>query len=466
MASISDVSLERGLPASVEAERSILGAILLDNHSYNEAAEKLRSEDFSLDSHRRIYSRMAELIDAHRAVDIVTLAEELARRKEVEAVGGVAYLASLTEGLPRRPSIEEYVRIVKDKSLSRQLIGICNTAITRAADQSDEALVVLDAAESGLLEVSERGITRGFAGIPEIVRDSFGTIDNLYAQQKEVTGLATHYTQFDKMTSGLQASDLIIIAARPSMGKTAWAINIAENAAVRDGKIVAVFSLEMSKESLLRRMLASQALVSMQKIQTGFIPKADRGKLMEALERLAESKIFIDDTPAIALSEMRAKARRLQRQQGALDLIVIDYLQLMSASSFGVGAKRYENRNQEVSAISRGLKALAKELRVPVVALSQLSRASEQRGGDKKPMLSDLRESGSIEQDADVVAFIHRDSYYNKDENGDEDPDSKNKAEIIIAKQRNGPTGSVHLAYLAECTRFENLAFGEGPGEY
>jgi replicative DNA helicase len=466
MASLSDVSLDRGLPASVEAERSILGAILLDNHSYNEAAERLRAEDFSLDSHRRIYARMAELIDGRHAVDIVTLSEELARRKEVEAVGGVAYLASLTEGLPRRPSIEEYVRIVKDKSLGRQLIGICSTAITRAADQSDEALTVLDAAESGLLEVSERGITRGFAGIPEIVRDSFGTIDNLYAQQKEVTGLATHYTQFDKMTSGLQASDLIIIAARPSMGKTAWAINIAENAAVRDGKVVAVFSLEMSKESLLRRMLASQALVSMQKIQTGFIPKADRGKLMEALERLAESKIFIDDTPAIALSEMRAKARRLQRQQGGLDLIVIDYLQLMTAATLGAGARRYENRTQEVSAISRGLKALAKELRVPVVALSQLSRASEQRGGDKKPMLSDLRESGSIEQDADVVAFIHRDSYYNKDENGEEDPDSKNKAEIIIAKQRNGPTGSVHLAYRADCTRFENMAFGDAPGEY
>ena len=237
MASLSDVSLDRGLPASVEAERSILGAILLDNPSYNEAAERLRAEDFSLDSHRRIYSRMAELIDAHRAVDIVTLWEELARRKEGEAVGGVAYLASLTEGLPRRPSIEEYVRIVKDKSLGRQLIGICSTAITRAADQSEEALTVLDAAESGLLEVSERGITRGFTGIPEIVRDSFGTIDNLYAQQKEVTGLATHYTQFDKMTSGLQTSDLIIIAARPSMGKTAWAINIAENAAVRDGKV-------------------------------------------------------------------------------------------------------------------------------------------------------------------------------------------------------------------------------------
>ena len=458
MATFSDVSLDRGLPASVEAERSILGAILLDNHAYNEAAEKLRAEDFSLDSHRRIYGRMSELIDAQRAVDIVTLAEELARRKEVEAVGGVAYLASLTEGLPRRPSIEEYVRIVKDKSLARQLITICGGAITRAIDQSEEALTVLDAAESGLLEVSERGITRGFAGIPEIVRESFGSIDNLYAQQREVTGLATHYTQFDKMTSGLQPSDLIIIAARPSMGKTAWAINIAENAAVRDGKVVAVFSLEMSKESLLRRMLASNAMVSMQKIQTGFIPKADRGKLMEALERLAESKIFIDDTPAIALSEMRAKARRLQRQQGHLDLIVIDYLQLMTASSAGAG-RRPENRTQEVSAISRGLKALAKELRVPVVALSQLSRASEARGGDKKPMLSDLRESGSIEQDADVVAFIHREEYYDRD-----NEDVKGKAEIIVAKQRNGPTGSVHLAYIADYTRFENLASGDSGG--
>src|SRR5580693_745965 len=330
MASLSDVSLDRGLPASVEAERSILGAILLDNHSYNEAAERLRAEDFSLDSHRRIYSRMAELIDAHRAVDIVTLWEELARRKEGEAVGGVAYLASLTEGLPRRPSIEEYVRIVKDKSLARQLIGICNTAITRAADQSDEALVVLDSAESGLLEVSERGITRGFAGIPEIIRDSFGTIDNLYAQQKEVTGLATHYTQFDKMTSGLQSSDLIIIAARPSMGKTAWAINIAENAAVRDGKIVAVFSLEMSKESLLRRMLASQALVDSQKIQKGFLLREDQQKLTLALEQLAESRLFIDDTPGISLTEMRAKARRLRQMSGSLDLVVVDYLQLMT----------------------------------------------------------------------------------------------------------------------------------------
>ena len=466
MATTPDIAFERGLPASIDAERSILGAILLDNHSYNEAAEKIRADDFALDSHRRIFSRMAELIDAGRAVDIVTLAEELAKRKEVEAVGGVAYLASLTEGLPRRLSIEEYVRIVKDKSLLRQLINICSTAITRAADQGEEALEVLNAAESGLLEVTERGITRGFASIPEIVRDSFGTIDNLYKEGREVTGLATHFIDFDRMTSGLQTSELIIIAARPSMGKTAWAINIAQNAAVQSGKVVAIFSLEMSKESLLRRMLASQALVDSQKIQKGFLLREDQQKLTHALEQLAESKVFIDDTPGISLTEMRAKARRLRQMNGALDLIVVDYLQLMTASSVGPGTKRYENRTQEVSAISRGLKALAKELNVPVIALSQLSRASEQRGGDKKPMLSDLRESGSIEQDADVVAFIHREAYYNRDENGQPDPDTENKAEIIIAKQRNGPTGSVHLAYLSKCTRFENLAYGQDGGDY
>jgi replicative DNA helicase len=468
MATTPDIAFERGLPASIDAERSILGAVLLDNHSYNEAAEKLHADDFALDSHRRIFSRMSELIDAGRAVDIVTLAEELAKRKEVEAVGGVAYLASLTEGLPRRISIEEYVRIVKDKSLLRQLINICSTAITRAADQGEEALEVLNAAESGLLEVTERGITRGFASIPEIVSGSFGTIDNLFKEgQREVTGLATHFIDFDKMTSGLQKSELIIIAARPSMGKTAWAINIAQNAAIQGSKVVAIFSLEMSKESLLRRMLASQSLVDSQKIQKGYFTGEDQRKLTVALEHLVESKMFIDDTPGISLTEMRAKARRLRQMNGALDLIVVDYLQLMTAAPVGAsGAKRYENRTQEVSAISRGLKALAKELQVPVIALSQLSRASEQRGGDKKPMLSDLRESGSIEQDADVVAFIHREAYYNRDENGQPDPDTENKAEIIIAKQRNGPTGSVHLAYLSKCTRFENLAYGQDGGDY
>ncbi len=465
MATTPDIAFERGLPASIDAERSVLGAVLLENHCYNEAAERIKPEDFALDSHQRIFARMGELIDSGRAVDLVTLTEELARRKEVEAIGGVAYLASLTEGLPRRISIDEYVRIVKDKSLLRQLIGICSSAITRAADQSDDALDVLNAAESALLGVTESGITNGFAGIPEIVRNSFGTIDDLYKQGKEITGLATHFTEFDRMTSGLQPSELTIIAARPSMGKTAWAINIAQNAAVYGDKVVAVFSLEMSKESLLRRMLASQALVDSQKIQKGFLLKEDREKLAVALEALTEAKIFIDDTPAISLTEMRAKARRLRQIQGGLDLIVIDYLQLMGATPGGTASKRFENRTQEVSAISRGLKALAKELKVPVVALSQLSRASEQRGNDKRPILSDLRESGSIEQDADVVAFIHRESYYNRDENGQPDPETEGKAEIIIAKQRNGPTGSVHLAYMSKCTRFENLAHG-GEGEY
>jgi replicative DNA helicase len=334
-----------------------------------------------------------------------------------------------------------------------------------AADQSQEALDVLNSVSNRLMEISDHAITGGFSDIGDIVKSSFGSIDKLYEQGREVTGLATHYTEFDRMTSGLQDSELIIIAARPSMGKTAWAINIAQNSAVRDGKVVAVFSLEMSKESLLRRMLASEALVNSRKIQTGFLPKEDKGKLMAALERLVESKMFIDDTPGITLAEMRAKARRLKQQEGRLDLIMIDYLQLMTGSA-GPGKKGFENRNQEVAAVSRGLKALAKEMKIPVIALSQLSRASEQRGGDKKPMLSDLRESGSIEQDADVVCFIHRDSYYNKDENGDEDPESKGKAEIIIAKQRNGPTGSVHLAYLSDYTRFENLSSGDYGGGY
>ncbi len=462
MATTPNIQFERGLPAAIDAERSILGAILLDNHSYNEAAERISTSDFALDSHRRIFMRMAELIDGGRAVDYITLRDILSKYKEIEAIGGVAYLASLTENLPRRVSIEEYVRIVKDKSLLRQLILVCSEAITQAADQGDDALDVLNSAESKLLEVTEHGVQRGFASIPEIVRGSFGSIDQLFAEgSREVTGLETHFTEFDRMTSGLQKSELVIIAARPSMGKTAWAINIAQNAAIRSAAVVAVFSLEMSKESLLRRMLASEALVDQQKIQKGYTSREDQEKLTEALERLTEAQLFIDDTPGISLTEMRAKARRLRQMHGKLDLIVIDYLQLMTGGAGGApGKKGYENRTQEVSAVSRGLKALAKELDVPVIALSQLSRASEQRGGDKKPMLSDLRESGSIEQDADVVAFIHRESYYNKDENGQPDPETEGKAEIIIAKQRNGPTGSVHLAYLSKCTRFENLAFG------
>jgi replicative DNA helicase len=442
------------MPANVEAEKTILGAILLDNAAHAEAAEKLDSEDFSLDSHRRIFLRMSELMNAQRAVDIVTLAHELALYKEVETVGGVAYLASLTEGLPRRPVIEEYIRIVKDKSLLRKLMGICSMAIARAADQSESALEVLGAAEAQLMEVSEKGITHGLESLDEIVQHSFGSIDNLYKQSREVTGLATDFTEFDRMTSGLQKGELIIIAARPSMGKTALAINIAQNAAVNHSAIVAVFSLEMSKESLLRRMLASQAWVDQRKLQTGFLGREDHGKLQNALGQLVEARMFIDDSAGISLAEMRAKARRLKQNNGGLDLVIVDYLQLMSATVPSSGKRSYENRTQEVSAISRGLKALSKELDVPVVALSQLSRASERRGDDKRPLLSDLRESGSIEQDADVVAFIHRDSYYNRDEEmSDAD---RAKSEIILAKQRNGPTGTVHLNFISRFTRFDN----------
>src|SRR3984885_9068024 len=315
-----------GLPASIVAEKAILGAILLNNGHYQEAAGRIAAADFLLDSHRRVFLRMGELLSESKSVDIVTLAEQLQRNKELSVIGGVAYLASLTEGLPRRLSIEEYVRIVKDKSLLRQFISICSGGIAHATDQSDSAIDVIGKTKSLLIEVTEKGITRGFAGIPEIVRDSFGTIDNLYKEGREVTGLATHFDEFDRMTSGLQKSELIIIAARPSMGKTAWAINIAQNAAVRGAHTVAVFSLEMSKESLLRRMLASEALVDSQKIQKGFLLREDQQKLSEALERLVEAPIFIDDTPGISLTEMRAKARRLRQSRGSLDLIVIDYL--------------------------------------------------------------------------------------------------------------------------------------------
>jgi len=394
---------------------------------------------------------MVDLMALGHAVDLITVMDALTKRRELDAIGGAAYLAFLTEGIPRNPNIESYVRIVKDKSLLRQLLSIFNEGMAAAADQTEDATKVLNDVEVRLAEVADSAIQRGFSNIPEIVASSFGSIDALYEQGREVTGLATHYIEFDKMTSGLQNSELIIIAARPSMGKTAWAINIAQNCAVKDQKVVAVFSLEMSKESLLRRMLASEAMVGSRKLQTGFIPREDKGKLIAALDRLMNSKMFIDDTPGITLAEMRAKARRLRQQEGALDLIVIDYLQLMTGSS-GTSKKQFENRTQEVSSISRGLKALAKELGVPVVALSQLSRGSEQRTGDKKPLLSDLRESGSIEQDADVVAFIHREEYYDR-----ENEDIKGQAEIIIAKQRNGPTGTVKLAYLADFTRFENL---------
>ena len=452
---ISDYALASSLPANVEAERSILGAILLDNFSYNQAAEHLRPEDFSLDSHRRIYTRMVDLAESSRPIDMITLVEELDRRKELEAIGDVGYISGLVDGVPDRPSIEHYIKIVRDKALLRGLIHAANAAIVRAGEQGDAAEEILNDAEAAIFQLSEKRIGRGFMGVQEIVKESFGSIDALLQRGQRITGLATHYTDLDEMTSGLQRSDLVIIAARPSMGKTAFAMNIAENAAIEDQKVVGMFSLEMSREALLLRLLCSKARVDSHKMRTGSLWRDDMDKVVRAMDQLAQAPIFIDDTPGISLSEMRAKARRLQQSQGGLDLIIVDYLQLMSG-----GSRRYENRTQEVSAISRGLKALAKELKVPVVALSQLSRAPESRGGDHRPQLADLRESGSIEQDADVVAFIFREEVYKPDE-----PELDGIAESIIAKQRNGPTGRIKLAFIKNSTRFESMAEGMSPPE-
>src|SRR5437762_2190423 len=444
----TDYNLVSSLPANIEAERSILGAILLDNLSYNQAAEHLKPEDFLLDSHRRIYSRMVDLADSSRSIDLITLAEELGRNSELETIGGAAYVTGLLDGVPDRPSIEHYIRIVRDKSLLRWLIHTAIAAIARASEKGDSAEEILNDTEAQIFQLSEKRIGRGFMGVSEIVRESFGSVDALLQRGRRITGLETHYPDLDEKTSGFQKSDLIIIAGRPSMGKTSFAMNIAENAAIQDAKTVAVFSLEMSKEALLQRMLCSVARVDAHKFRTGSLWQDDIRKIAQALENLSQAPIFVDDSPGITVSEMRAKARRLQQSKGALDLVIVDYLQLMSG-----GGRRYENRTQEVSAISRGLKALAKELKVPVIALSQLSRAPESRGGDHRPQLADLRESGSIEQDADVVAFIFREEVYKTG-----DPDLQGKAELIIAKQRNGPTGSVKLAFIKNCTRVESLA--------
>ncbi len=452
----SEYSLTHSLPANVEAERAILGAILLDNLAFNEAAEHLQAEDFSLDSHRRIYARMIELMDSSRPIDLITLVEELDRNKELQPVGDVGYVSGLIDGVPDRPSIEHYIKIVRDKALLRGLIHAANSAIARASEQTDAAEDILNDTEAAIFGLSEKRIGRGFLGIQEIIKESFGSVDALLQRGQRVTGLATHYTDLDDMTSGFQPSDLIIIAARPSMGKTSFAMNIAENVAIDDQKVVGVFSLEMSREALLLRMLCSRARVDAHKMRTGSLWREDMHKVTHAMEELAHAPIFIDDTPGISLSEMRAKARRLQQSQGSLSLIVVDYLQLMSG-----GGRRYENRTQEVSAISRGLKAIAKEMKVPVIALSQLSRAPESRGsGDHRPQLADLRESGSIEQDADVVAFIFREEVYKPDE-----PELDGIAELIIRKQRNGPTGTVRMAFLKSSTRFESLANGGAPEE-
>ena len=450
--------LIKGLPSNVEAERSVLGAILLDNSAYNQAAALLTPEDFSLDSHRRIFLRITELADRSKPADLVTLCEELQRHNELEAVGGAGYISSLTDGLPRLSNIEHYAKIVQDKALLRRLIQVSNTVATRCLEGSEEVEDVLDGAESLVLSVGERFVRKGFIHFRDIFRNSFESIDALHDRGKRVTGLETGFRKLDDMTRGLQPSELIIIAARPSMGKTTFALNIAQHAAIQQKQPVGIFSLEMSQEALVLRLLCSEARVDSHKLQSGFASREDWTRMAGALGRLAEAPIFIDDTPGLSVTEVRAKARRLQAEHG-LGLLIVDYMQLMSGRgmSLTVGVSstphvsvKYENRTQEVSAISRGLKGLAKELKVPLVAVSQLNRAPEERGG--RPRLSDLRESGQIEQDADLVAFIYREEL-SKPTDG-----NRGRAEIIIEKQRNGPTGTLELAFLSKFTCFENLA--------
>ena len=457
MSTAAVINQAAGLPANIEAEKTILGAILMGHTTaWSEVSEKLTAADFALDSHQRVFQRMADLFEQQRKIDIVTLAEELSKYKELEAIGGRAYLASLSEGLPWQLALDEYIQIVRDKSILRRVMEICTQGTMRAADQSEEAIDVLAQIEGQLLEVGKSVFRSGFAPIDQIILDSFGSVDKMYERGAVLNGIPTGFMELDAMTSGLQRGDLIIIAARPSMGKTALAINIAQHAAVQKKLKVGVFSLEMSKESLLRRMHASEAWINHKSLQNGFLRQEDKAALDAAIARLVESALQIDDSGTVSIAEMRAKARRLKRKLGGLDLIVVDYLQLVSGTPHGRKGW-FENRTQEVSAVTRGLKALAKELDVPVIALSQLSRATEKRGEEKRPLLSDLRESGSIEQDADVVMFIYREAYYNKDEEMTEQ--ERAKSEIIVAKQRNGPTGTVYLNFIAAVTAFRDPAY-------
>jgi replicative DNA helicase len=448
----TDVTLEKSLPHSVEAEKAVLGAILLDNQLFDQAAEILALDDFYADANRTIYNRMGILSADTRAIDSVTLREELMKENQMESVGGAAYIASLLDGVPRISNLEHYARIVKEKSLLRKLIHSTNEILISSFSADEDPMVLLERAERAIFQISEERIKSGFVQLPDLLSKTYKHIETLYQKKELITGLATGFVKLDQMTSGLQDSDLIILAARPGMGKTSLALNVAQYAATRQKKTIGLFSLEMASEQLVMRLLCSEARVDSHKARAGFLSKDDWKDLAKALGKLAEARIFIDDTPGITVVEMRSKARRLKAEHG-LDLLIVDYLQLMSGSSGG--RRAYENRQQEISSISRSLKGLAKELGIPVLALSQLSRAPEQRRGDHKPQLSDLRESGSIEQDADVVLFVYREDLYKKDE----DQADTGVAEIIVGKQRNGPTGIIDLAFISQWTKFENLAY-------
>ncbi|MGM7637479.1 replicative DNA helicase [Bacillus sp. Hm123] len=441
---MSDVMTDRIPPQSIEAEQAVLGAIFLEPSALTVASEILIPEDFYRTAHQKIYNHMLKLNDHGKAVDVVTVTEELAAIKDLEDVGGVVYLTELAESVPTAANIEYYARIVEEKSLLRRLIRTATHIAQEGYSREDEVESLLSEAEKSIMEVAQRKNTSAFHNIKDVLVRTYDNIEMLHNRKGDVTGIPTGFAELDSMTAGFQRNDLIIVAARPSVGKTAFALNIAQNVATKTDENVAIFSLEMGAEQLVMRMLCAEGNINAQNLRTGSLTDEDWRKLTMAMGSLSNSGIFIDDTPGVRIGEIRSKCRRLKQEHG-LGMILIDYLQLIQGSG-----RSGENRQQEVSEISRSLKALARELEVPVIALSQLSRGVEQRQ-DKRPMMSDIRESGSIEQDADIVAFLYRDDYYDKES------ENKNIIEIIIAKQRNGPVGTVSLAFVKEYNKFVNL---------
>ena len=443
MAALPNSVLERPLPKNLDAERCVIGAILQENSYLNAVIEKgLKAEDFFLDQHRLMFETMLEMSEMNTPPDPLTLPEFLSRKGKLEAAGGIAYVAGITDGVPRIINVEHYARIVKEKSLLRSLAHATNAIQQRAIAGEEDADALLDQAESQLFELAESRVRAGFVGVKELVQENFARLEQIFTEGRNITGLSTGYAKLDERTSGLQPSELIILAARPSMGKTALALNLAQNIAVNHRESVAVFSLEMSKESLLMRLLASQARIDSHKFRTGHLGREDWRKITDALAELGEAPLWIDDSGSATVIEMGAKCRRLAKDKN-LKLVIVDYLQLVHARG------RFGSRNEEVASISRGLKALAKELKVPILCLSQLTRAPERE--DRRPQLSDLRESGAIEQDADVVMFINRPNAFKPDLPEEE----RNKSEVIIAKQRNGPTDKLNFVFLHSFTRFE-----------
>ena len=443
-------AIEKGLPTNVDAERFVLGSILLDDSLYIQAAGTLEADDFSMEKHRRIFRRMGDLQERNEKIDRITVANELMKFGELEACDGLSYLVSLDDGLPQIPNLDSYIRIVKDKSVLRRIIFASQNMMNRCLMGEEEPGEILAGAEETLLKLGDARVKNGLVTTQQILEDYEGGINAFLDPSKRIKGVSTGFAKLDEMTGGLHGGDLFIIAARPSMGKTAFALNIAQHVALKLKQTCAIFSLEMSKESLLTRMLCATARVDSQRFRAGYLTQEERRKLNHGLHELAEAPLYIDDSPGLHLMDMHAKLRRLGSER-KLGLVIVDYLQLMS------GRGRFENRNQEVSALSRGMKLLGKEMNVPMMVLSQLSRAVETRQGDHRPQLSDLRESGSIEQDADVVGFIFREEVYNRDRE-----DLRGLAEFIVAKQRNGPVGTVNLVFLHAQTKFENRAEDTG----